>query len=59
MDKVFLVGVYSRIAGGNDCTYVLANNEAEALKIGVPMLDTHKLVPDFLNDYSKIYVREA
>jgi hypothetical protein len=59
MKKLYIVGIYSRIAGGNDHTYVMAENQEEALKIGEPMLDKHKLVPDFLNDYSRIYVREA
>lgn len=59
MKKLYIVGIHSRIAGGNDYTYVMAENPEEALKIGEPMLDKHRLVPDFLNQYSRIYVREA
>jgi hypothetical protein len=59
MKKLYIVGIHSNIAGGNDHVYVRAENPEEALKIGEPMLDKHKLIPDFLNNYSRIYVDEA
>lgn len=58
-EKLFLVEWHHRIAGGSDCTYVYATNAKEAVAKATPMLNTHKLVPDFLNDYGKLIVTEA
>ena len=57
--KLFMVSFGSRIARSYDYVYVMAENSSDALKIAKPMLDTHKLVPDFLNEYSRYNVREV
>ena len=57
--KLFKVTFGSRIVGSHDYTYVMAENENEALKIAKPMLNTHKLSPDFLNQYSRYNVYEV
>lgn len=57
--KLFKVSFGSRIAGSNDFTYLMADNREEALKKGKKMLDTHKLVPDFLNTYGRYEVQEV
>lgn len=59
MKKLYCVGIRSNIPGGSDYTYVMAENEDEALKIGKPMLNYSTLTPDFLNQYSRFYVYEA
>lgn len=51
--KLFKVSFGSKIAGSNDCTYLMANSANEALENGKKMLNTHKLFPDFLNKYSR------
>lgn len=56
--KEFIVSFGSHIAGSHDYTHVMANNEQEALEKGKSMLNTHKLYPDFLNNYGHFNVRE-
>lgn len=54
--NLYLVSYGSKIIGSNDFVYVIAESEKEALKIAKPMLNTHKLYPDFLNNYSRYHV---
>lgn len=54
--KTYKVKFVSKIAGGSDHVFVIAESEQKALEIGKPMLNTHKLVPDFLNSYSRYSV---
>ena len=49
--KLYKVAFGSRISGSQDYCYVLAESEKEALDKGKEMLDTHRLIPDFLNKY--------
>lgn len=58
-EKLFLVEWRHRIAGGSDCTYVYATDVKDALERAKPMLDTHKLVPDFLNNYGRFVVTQV
>jgi hypothetical protein len=55
-EKTYLVEWKSNIVGGSDCTYVSANNAQDAFYKAEPMLNRHKLVPDFLNDYGRFVV---
>ena len=57
--KEYIVSFGSNIAGSRDHVYVMAESEMEALAKGKPMLNTHKLSPDFLNQYSRYSVREV
>lgn len=57
--KLFKVSFGSRIAGSNDFTYLLASGWEEALENGKKMLNTHKLFPNFLNDYGRYEVEEV
>lgn len=57
--EMYRVNFCSRIAGGNDSVCIMANSEQEALKMGKPMLNTHKLTPDFLNNYGRYKVKKA
>lgn len=57
--KLFEVSFGSKIVGSNDCTFLMANNANEALEMGKKMLNTHKLVPNFLNDYGRWNVTEV
>ena len=54
--KLYKVAFGSRISGSQDYCYVLAESETEALDKGKEMLDTHRLVPDFLNKYGRYSV---
>lgn len=56
--KTFEVSFGSRITGSHDYVVVMAESEEEAMKIGKPMLNTHKLSPDFLNSYGRYDVVE-
>lgn len=51
--KIFRVSFGSNIVGSHDCVTVLAENEADALEKGKPMLNTHKLIPNFLNKFGR------
>ena len=57
--KEFIVSFSSKIVGSHDYVYVVAKNADEALKIGKPMLNTRKLIPDFLNGYGRFHVCEV
>lgn len=57
--KLFLVSFGSRIAGSRDHVYVMAKDANEALTIGKPMLDTHKLTPEYLNQLGRYDVCEV
>lgn len=57
--KLFKVSFGSKISGSNDCTFLMANDENEALEMGKKMLNMHKLIPDFLNNYSIWNVMEV
>lgn len=57
--KAFIVCWHHHIAGGSDHVCVMAKDEREALQKGKPMLNTHKLHPDFLNNYGMYYVYKA
>lgn len=59
MEKIYKVSFGSRITGSHDHVYVVAESEKEALEKGKPMLNTHKLAPDFLNSYGRFNVCEA
>ena len=56
---MYRVSFCSRIAGSNDSVCVMAKSEQEALEIGKPMLNTHKLTPDFLNSYGRYSVEKV
>lgn len=56
--KTYKVCFGSNIVGSHDHVYVVANNEQEAFAKGKPMLNTHKLHPDFLNSYGRYSVYE-
>ena len=56
--KEYKVYFRNNIAGSYDSTIILAENEFEAIEKGKPMLNTHKLVPDFLNKYGRYGVEE-
>ena len=56
--RTFIVSFGNHIPGSRDSVVVLAYNSAEALEKGKIMLNTHKLVPDFLNQYSRYSVEE-
>ena len=56
--KPFRVSFGSKIAGSTDSVIVLAENAEKAFEKARPMLDTHKLIPDFLNQYSRYMVYE-
>jgi hypothetical protein len=56
--NAYLVSFGSNIVGSHDSIVVMAKNETEALKKGKPMLNTHKLSPDFLNKYGSYSVRK-
>ena len=56
--KLFYVSFHSNMIGSYDATYVVAENEAKALERAKPMLNTKKLVPNFLNDYGRFHVNE-
>ena len=56
--KEYKVYFRNNIAGSYDSTVILAENEFEAIEKGKPMLNTHKLVPDFLNKYGRYGVEE-
>ena len=57
--KTFKVSFGSRIAGSHDSVVVVAENEEEAFEKGKPMLNTHKLSPDYLNNYGRYDVVEV
>jgi len=57
--KEYIVSFVSYIADSHDHVYIMAENKMEALKIGKSMLNTHKLVPDFLNKYGRFNVHEV
>lgn len=57
--KMYRVSFGSRIAGSNDSVFVMAKSEQEALEIGKPMLNTHKLIPDFLINYGRYSVEKV
>ena len=56
--KIFRVSFGSHIPGSYDSTIIIADNSAEALEKGKSILNRHKLVPDFLNQYSRYKVEE-
>ena len=56
--KEYKVYFRNNIAGSYDSTVILAENEFEAIEKGKPMLNTHKLAPDFLNKYGRYGVEE-
>ena len=57
--KVYRVQFGSRIAGSADSVVVIAQSEDEAMEIAKPMLNTRKLVPDFLNRYGQYFAEEV
>ena len=57
--NLYIVSFGSHIAGSHDHVYVMSKNEYEALKIGKPKLDTHKLFPDFLNRCGRFSVSKV
>lgn len=56
--NMYKVSFGSRIVGSNDSVCVMAESEQAALNKGKLMLNTHKLVPDFLNKYSRYSVEK-
>lgn len=59
MQKMYLIGVHHNVKGNSDHTYVLAKDEAEALKIGIPILKSNRPRSDFFNKHDRIYAREV
>ena len=57
--KIYRVRFGSRIAGSADSVVVIAQSEDEAMEIAKPMLNTHKLAPDFLNRYGQYFAEEV
>jgi hypothetical protein len=57
--RLFKVSFGSHIVGSHDHVYVMADNEQMALRIAKPMLNTHKLNPDFLNQYGRYAVSKV
>ncbi len=57
--KLFEVSFGSKIVGSNDCAFLMANDANEALEMGKKILNAHKLVPSFLNDYGRWHVTEV
>ena len=57
--NLYSVSFGSNIAGSHDHVYVVAKDEHEAFMIGKPKLNTHKLVPDFLNQYGRFYISKV
>lgn len=56
--KPFKVSFGSKIAGSTDSVIVLAESADKAFEKARPMLNTHKLSPDFLNQYSRYNIYE-
>lgn len=59
MKKLYKVEFGSNIAGSKDIVYISSENETNALNEAKPLLNTHKLVPDFLNKKGRYYVTIA
>lgn len=57
--EMYKVSFGSNITGSCDYVYVMAKSEQEAREKGKSMLDTHKLVPDFLNSYGRYSVEKV
>lgn len=51
--RYYYVEFSSRISGGSDAAWIYAGSEEEALRIARTKINTHKLVPDYLNNYSR------
>lgn len=56
--KMYRVSAVSKLAGGNDNVCVMAESVQMAFLIGKPMLNTHKLIPAFLNGFVRYDVEE-
>lgn len=58
MDNKYKVEFKSNIIGSSDIVYVFAKCADDALEKGKHLLNTHKLIPDFLNQYGRFFVVE-
>ena len=56
---IYKVSFDNNIVGGSDSTYIIADSEEEALKKGKYFINTHKLIPDFLNTYGRYNVEKV
>ena len=56
-ERLYEASWVTNIVGGSDIVYLLAENDLEAIEKAKSLLNTHKLVPNWLNNYGRLYIR--